>query len=164
VWQHLRSLVQEYVRYYHTARPHESLGSLPPEMGKPRDDVGVHGPDDVECHEWLGGLLKHYERRAARPETSWLSRIAPRPLLRIPGNLLDGAQNVAWEVISPLGMDDFPFASSAPMRAGWSTVCAVKRKSLVYREIWRATMILVPEFSVAGTHIAAPSARSRENH
>ena len=34
-------------------------------MVKPPDDVGVLGADDVECHEWLGGLLKHYERRVA---------------------------------------------------------------------------------------------------
>jgi putative transposase len=63
--KHLRYLVQEYVRYYHSARPHQSLGNLPPGMAQPPDDVGVLGPDDVECHEWLGGLLKHYERRVA---------------------------------------------------------------------------------------------------
>jgi len=52
------------VRYYHTARLHRSLGDLPPEMAKPPDNMGTLGPDDVECHEWLGGLFKHYERKA----------------------------------------------------------------------------------------------------
>jgi len=63
--QHLRYLIQEYVRYYHEFRPHQSLGNLPPGMAKPTDDSGVLGPDDVESHEWLGGLLRHYERKAA---------------------------------------------------------------------------------------------------
>jgi hypothetical protein len=48
-----------------TARPHQSLGNLPPAMDKPPDDVGFLGPGDVECHERLGGLLRHYERKAA---------------------------------------------------------------------------------------------------
>jgi len=34
-------------------------------MAKPPDDAGILGPDDVECREWLGGLPKHYERKAA---------------------------------------------------------------------------------------------------
>jgi len=34
-------------------------------MDKPPHDVGILGPDDVECHKRLGGLLKHYERKAA---------------------------------------------------------------------------------------------------
>jgi len=60
-----RQLAQEEVRNYHGAPPCRSLGNHPPEMAKPADDVGILGPDDVECREWLGGLLKHYERKAA---------------------------------------------------------------------------------------------------
>src|SRR3989304_10274849 len=67
--KHLRYLVQEYVGYYHTARPHQSLGNLPPDMANPPEDVGVLGPDAVECHEWLAGRLKHHHR-----QTGWASR------------------------------------------------------------------------------------------
>lgn len=63
--KHPCHLVQKYVRYYHTVRTHQALGNLPPDMARPPDDAGVLGPDDVESHEWLGGLLKHYERKAA---------------------------------------------------------------------------------------------------
>jgi hypothetical protein len=34
-------------------------------MDKPPDDVPVLGPNDVVRREWLGGLLAHYERKAA---------------------------------------------------------------------------------------------------
>jgi len=62
---HLRYLIAEYVAHYHTERPHLALGNLPPAMEKLPDDVGVLGPDDVVCHERLGGLLNHYQRKAA---------------------------------------------------------------------------------------------------
>ena len=52
--------------YYHFRRPHQGLGNvpisgeLPPEVSL--DEFQV---DDVVCHETLGGLLKHYERKVA---------------------------------------------------------------------------------------------------
>ncbi len=64
--RHLRYLVEEYVDYYHHQRPHQGLSNEP-----------LHGlqlieepdqPDDAShiiCNSRLGGLLKHYERRAA---------------------------------------------------------------------------------------------------
>jgi len=63
--RHLRYLVQEYVRYDHAARPRQSLGNLPPDMREVPEEASAIGPDDVVCHEWLGGLLRHYERKAA---------------------------------------------------------------------------------------------------
>jgi putative transposase len=63
--KHLRYIIQEYVRYYHDCRPHQSLGNLPPMMDAPPDPIECLGPDDVICHEWLGGLLTYYQRKAA---------------------------------------------------------------------------------------------------
>ena len=41
------------------------LGSPPPVLLKPPDAVESLGPADVFCYERLGGLLKHYQRKAA---------------------------------------------------------------------------------------------------
>lgn len=64
--EHLRHLLREWLFYYHHFRPHQGLGNelitespLPPAL---RDDEGGM---TIECHQRLGGLLKHYERRAA---------------------------------------------------------------------------------------------------
>ena len=64
--RHLEFLIREYETYYNTVRPHQGignktigivpfapLGSSPPE------------PDEIECNSRLGGLLRHYYRRAA---------------------------------------------------------------------------------------------------
>jgi hypothetical protein len=51
--------------HYHDERPHLSKENLPLSMDKPPDAVACLGPGDVVCHERLGGLLKHYQRRAA---------------------------------------------------------------------------------------------------
>ncbi len=61
---HLRYLVREYIDYYNAVRPHRSLGNVP---------IGLEGggwrPGEprgkVVCQERLGGLLRHYYRRAA---------------------------------------------------------------------------------------------------
>jgi hypothetical protein len=63
--KHLRYLIQEHVRYYHALRPHQSLGNLPPLLTRPPDPVNSLGPADVVCHELLGGVLRHYEKKAA---------------------------------------------------------------------------------------------------
>jgi len=63
--KHLRYLVQEFVAYYNEQRPHSSRGNLPLSMDKLPDPVECLGPKDVVCQERLGGLLKHYERKAA---------------------------------------------------------------------------------------------------
>lgn len=51
---------------YHTARPHQGLGNVPldsaEEPPEPADELPLK---DIVCHEQLGGVLKHYERKAA---------------------------------------------------------------------------------------------------
>jgi putative transposase len=62
---HLRHILSEYLVYYHQFRPHQGLGnrllgwteSAAVETDRP---VG-----EVVCQERLGGLLRHYQRRAA---------------------------------------------------------------------------------------------------
>jgi len=41
------------------------LNNLRIGVEKPPDPIELLGPEDVVCHERLGGLLKHYERKAA---------------------------------------------------------------------------------------------------
>jgi hypothetical protein len=36
-----------------------------PATGKPPEPIERLGPDNVVCHESLGGLLKYYQRKAA---------------------------------------------------------------------------------------------------
>ena len=67
---HLRYILKEYLTHYHDERPHQSLGNRP--LNAPREsesDEPVILPfpkrGKVVCHERLGGLLKHYTRRAA---------------------------------------------------------------------------------------------------
>jgi putative transposase len=62
--KHLNFIVGEFVRHYHTERPHQSLGNLRLiESPGPPPDV----PDrtHVRCVTTLGGHLKSFERRAA---------------------------------------------------------------------------------------------------
>jgi putative transposase len=64
---HLDKIVASYISYFNTVRPHQGLGNVPiPERGKEQ-----RIPEDTEplgkvgCQEWLGGVLKHYYRKAA---------------------------------------------------------------------------------------------------
>jgi putative transposase len=65
--RHLRYILSSWLQYYNQFRPHQGLGNVllddrdkaPPELS----DVVPLG--NVTCHESLGGLLKHYERKAA---------------------------------------------------------------------------------------------------
>lgn len=62
--RHLDHVVSEFVRYYHEFRPHQSLENLPP--ARPNEVEAVElVPSSVTSREFLGGLLKRYERRAA---------------------------------------------------------------------------------------------------
>ena len=64
--RHLRYLVNEYIDYYHEFRLHQGLGNIPLHGLRLIDEP--EQPDDAShiiCHSRLGGLLKHYERRAA---------------------------------------------------------------------------------------------------
>jgi putative transposase len=63
--KHFDYLITEFVEHYHSERPHQAMGHQPltgewPEPEEPPPD-GV----DVVCRERLGGVLKHYHRRAA---------------------------------------------------------------------------------------------------
>lgn len=58
---HLRRAVSDYVQHYHMERPHQGLGN---KLIAPAKDI-TDTTGTIECHERLGGLLKHYYRRAA---------------------------------------------------------------------------------------------------
>jgi putative transposase len=60
--RHLDHLLSEYVDYHNRQRPHSSLGFATP-MGRPPSIRA--GPVEVRCQERLGGVLKHYYRKAA---------------------------------------------------------------------------------------------------
>ncbi len=62
---HLRHLLSEYLVWYHHCRPHQALGNKPLHGEDPLPAKGVLSVKDVLCEERLGGLLKHYYRRAA---------------------------------------------------------------------------------------------------
>ncbi len=62
---HFDHIVSSYCDYYHHARPHQRKSNKPllgvwPEVNDPPDK-----DEEIVCREWLGGVLKHYERKAA---------------------------------------------------------------------------------------------------
>lgn len=68
--QHFDYLVGEWLEHYHTERPHQAKdnellapGDRP--KGKKGTTADVLALRDVRCRERLGGLMKHYYRRAA---------------------------------------------------------------------------------------------------
>jgi putative transposase len=71
--QHLNHLVASWLEYYHTERPHQAKENelLVPRRGpdkkRRRVPEAVDRPKlrNVQCRERLGGLLKHYYRKAA---------------------------------------------------------------------------------------------------
>jgi hypothetical protein len=47
-------------------RPHQGLGNVPISPNLPLSEpIEGFRIEDIVCHDSLGGLLKHYERRAA---------------------------------------------------------------------------------------------------
>ena len=58
---HLRHIVGEYVAYFNAERPHQAMGNSP--LTEPTGTVPTDG--EVRCQERLGGLLRHYYRKAA---------------------------------------------------------------------------------------------------
>jgi putative transposase len=57
---HLRRVLNEYIDYYNTARPHQGLAQqapIPFRQGRP--------DGDIHCHNILGGILHDYCREAA---------------------------------------------------------------------------------------------------
>jgi putative transposase len=63
--RHLNHIVSCYVDYYNTQRPHQGLDNRPLALAEPSTECESIAPAEVVRREWLGGLLKHYERRAA---------------------------------------------------------------------------------------------------
>ncbi|MFA9478841.1 integrase core domain-containing protein [Phycisphaerales bacterium AB-hyl4] len=57
--KHLNHIANEYLVHYHEERPHQALGNAPPVELKVAQD------GEVVCRERLGGLLRHYHRKAA---------------------------------------------------------------------------------------------------
>jgi putative transposase len=63
--RHLNYVNREWRLHYNRERPHQGPGHLPPDGEKPPETNDAIRPNDVVCSSRLGGLLKHYERRAA---------------------------------------------------------------------------------------------------
>ncbi len=63
--QHFNYLISEYVDYYHALRPHQSLGNRPLTGNWPAEEKELLESEQIVCHTRLGGLLRHYERKAA---------------------------------------------------------------------------------------------------
>jgi hypothetical protein len=55
----LRYILREYEMHYNEERPHQALGNEPLK----KSEAASEG--EVVCSERLGGLLKHYHRKAA---------------------------------------------------------------------------------------------------
>jgi len=63
--KHLRYLINEYVDYYNTVRPHQGLGNRPIGHLRLADEDDGPDPSHIVCDARLGGLLKHYHRQTA---------------------------------------------------------------------------------------------------
>lgn len=61
---HLRHLVSSYVAWYNARRPHQAKDNRPL-SGPPPEYVETFSVAGVACEEQLGGLLKHYYRKAS---------------------------------------------------------------------------------------------------
>ena len=66
--KHLDHIVREFVRFYLQKRPHQSLDNEP--LGKRKRQRKLPALkrislSDVRCEQQLGGVLKHYYRKAA---------------------------------------------------------------------------------------------------
>ena len=62
---HLNHIVSSFVEYYNTLRPHQGVENVPLSGSVPEEQSVTVNPGEIVCREWLGGVLKHYERRAA---------------------------------------------------------------------------------------------------
>jgi hypothetical protein len=63
--RHLQYLIHEYLAHFHEERPHQGLGNRPPNQSDLPAEVFRFQVNDVVCRERLGGLLRHYEYKAA---------------------------------------------------------------------------------------------------
>ncbi|MEM9354853.1 MAG: integrase core domain-containing protein, partial [Pseudomonadota bacterium] len=63
--EHLDYLVSEYETFYNEQRPHQRKDNRPLQGDWSVVDEPLSNPENVVCHQRLGGVLKHYERLAA---------------------------------------------------------------------------------------------------
>ncbi|MGD9789511.1 MAG: integrase core domain-containing protein [Phycisphaerales bacterium] len=63
--RHLDYLLREYVDHYNRDRPHSSLEFATPLGRRPSTRAGPAGCREVRCRSRLGGVIKHYYRKAA---------------------------------------------------------------------------------------------------
>ena len=63
--RHMSHLLAEYCDYYNRQRPHSALGFGTPCGPAPPARAGPLNPSDIRCQKRLGGVLRHYYRRAA---------------------------------------------------------------------------------------------------
>ncbi|HTU23752.1 MAG TPA: integrase core domain-containing protein [Pirellulales bacterium] len=65
--RHMDHLCKEFVEHYHAERPHQGLDNEPlkPSGKKRKRQIDLIPISDVACRKRLGGLLKHYYRKAA---------------------------------------------------------------------------------------------------
>jgi putative transposase len=59
---HMDYLLRQFLEHYHSERPHQSIGNVPPSATGP-PEPGIAGT--IHSTSRLGGLLRHYERKAA---------------------------------------------------------------------------------------------------
>jgi putative transposase len=63
---HLRHILKSWLSFYHQFRPHQGIGNVPIDPVIPAPvPINEFHLEDIVCHESLGGLLRHYQRRAA---------------------------------------------------------------------------------------------------
>ena len=64
--RHLRHILSSWLDYYHRHRPHQGIGNVPISASlPPPEPLEQVGCAELVCHDKLGGLLKHFERKAA---------------------------------------------------------------------------------------------------
>lgn len=64
---HLEHIARQYTRFFNKHRPHQSLGNrtLPEAHKDPPEAAPLKRAGNVKCRRFLGGLLRHYYRKAA---------------------------------------------------------------------------------------------------
>lgn len=63
--RHLDHLAATFVEHYNRERTHSAIGFRPPCGPSPPLDLSIPAGRDIRCRTRLGGLLRHYYRRAA---------------------------------------------------------------------------------------------------
>ena len=63
--KHLRHIVSEYVKFHNDERPHQGVGNARLRVIGAKEPPVENAEGEIVCAARLGGLLKHYCRRAA---------------------------------------------------------------------------------------------------